>query len=88
MALLALYNISHLVLRFRGFSAGMEGEGHWILLDLDLVVVHVFTAETRALYDLENLWADAPRVPFTASDATAVAQKAKSDDWGRPQSSL
>jgi ribosome-associated protein len=46
-------------------AAGMEGEGHWILLDLDLVVVHIFTAETRTLYDLENLWADAPRVPFT-----------------------
>ncbi len=26
VALLTLYNISHLVLRFRGFSAGMEGE--------------------------------------------------------------
>lgn len=26
VALLALYNISHLALRFRGFSAGMEGE--------------------------------------------------------------
>lgn len=69
-------------------TAGLEGEGHWILLDLDLVVVHVFTAETRALYDLEHLWADAPKVPFTPSDAAAVPEKARSDDWGRPRSSL
>jgi ribosome-associated protein len=70
-------------------AAGMEGEGNWILLDLDLVVVHIFTAETRALYDLENLWADAPRVQFTPA---AVAQEAKGtgtgDDWGGARSTL
>lgn len=72
--------------------AGMEGEGNWILLDLDLVVVHIFTAETRALYDLENLWADAPRVQFTPTDPTAVAQEATGaaadDDWGGAHSTL
>ena len=35
--------------------------GSWICLDLGDVVVHVFDPETRSRYDLELLWADAPR---------------------------
>lgn len=33
----------------------------WILLDYVDVVVHVFHHETRALYQLERLWADAKK---------------------------
>jgi ribosome-associated protein len=44
----------------------VEGRGseRWVLLDYGGVVVHLFDAETRAFYDLESLWADAPRVPL------------------------
>jgi len=41
--------------------AGLEG-GTWICIDLVDVVVHLFTPPTRAIYDLELLWADAPPV--------------------------
>ena len=43
---------------------GVEGfqDSHWILLDYGNVVVHLFDAETRTYYDLENLWAAAKRV--------------------------
>lgn len=36
--------------------------GHWALLDFLNLVVHVFHPETRAFYQLERLWADAPRL--------------------------
>jgi ribosome-associated protein len=38
----------------------------WVLLDYGDIVVHVFLDETRAYYDLDRLWADAPRIPFEA----------------------
>lgn len=45
---------------------GIEGynESRWILLDYGSVVVHLFDAETREYYALEDLWAEAQRVPL------------------------
>lgn len=37
------------------------GEAHWILLDYQDVVVHIFDEQTRQFYDLERLWGDAPK---------------------------
>ena len=41
----------------------IEGKNNseWILMDYVDVVAHVFYKETRAFYDLEDLWADAVR---------------------------
>lgn len=51
-------------LREDGFrTIGAEGfeTGHWVLLDFGEVVVHLFSTEVRAFYDLDGLWADAPK---------------------------
>ena len=36
-------------------------EARWILLDYNDVIIHIFDEETRLYYDLEGLWADAPK---------------------------
>ncbi|MGD0943874.1 MAG: ribosome silencing factor [Acidimicrobiales bacterium] len=37
-------------------------DARWVLLDYGQFVVHVFLDEARHYYNLERLWADAPRV--------------------------
>lgn len=46
-------------------AIGIEGQetGKWVLVDYDDVVLHVFLEGTRSFYDLEGLWAEAPRLP-------------------------
>jgi len=46
-------------------------EAEWILVDYGDFVVHVFLDETRAYYDLERLWTDAPQLTW-AEPAAAV----------------
>ncbi|HEY3968357.1 MAG TPA: ribosome silencing factor [Planctomycetaceae bacterium] len=41
-------------------------DANWILEDFGDIVLHVFSPEARKLYDLEHLWADAPRVDWKA----------------------
>src|SRR3954451_2827554 len=45
---------------------GMEGseEGRWILIDYGDFVVHVFSAEARTYYALEEIWGDTPRLDW------------------------
>ena len=37
----------------------------WILLDYGNVIVHVFTEESRAFYDLDRLWQDGENVDIS-----------------------
>jgi ribosome-associated protein len=52
-------------MKAKGFQkVGVEGYegGRWILVDYGDVVAHVMNKESRGFYDLEGLWADAPRI--------------------------
>jgi len=57
-------------------QGGMESEdSNWVLLDFDDVVVHLLLPEARAYYDLESLWADAPRVSVPPPHKQQRAEK-------------
>ena len=48
----------------------MEGvsEQQWVLIDFGDVVVHVFTDENRAYYEIERLYRDVPKLDWQADD--------------------
>lgn len=46
------------------FRRSVDDRATWIVVDCIDVVVHVFEPNTRAHYDLEMLWADAPRLEW------------------------
>lgn len=54
---------------------GIEGEGAagWIVLDYLDAVLHVFTAEARERYRLEDLWREAPRLELGFQEASSAA---------------
>jgi len=54
----------------RPLSVEGNADGHWVLMDYGHVVIHVFFDPTRRFYDLEGLWADAPRLKPTGCTAT------------------
>ncbi|MBI2931579.1 MAG: ribosome silencing factor [Planctomycetes bacterium] len=51
-------------LRPVGNSHAAQRDGVWVLQDFGDVVVHILREDQRAFYDLDSLWADAPRVTW------------------------
>jgi ribosome-associated protein len=48
------------------FPRGKEGlnSARWVLMDYGDIVIHIFHEESRAYYELEKFWLDAPRIPI------------------------
>ena len=55
--------------RRRRSGAADAPDSNWVLVDFGDIVVHLFLPEAREYYGLESLWADVPRLPFTATGA-------------------
>ncbi len=51
----------------RPFNIADSSSASWILADYIDVVIHLFDAEHRDFYDLDNLWGDAARVDWQAA---------------------
>jgi ribosome-associated protein len=52
-------------------------EGTWVLIDYVDFVVHVFHAEKRIFFGLEELWADAKQIVAAEAPAKAPGRKAE-----------
>jgi ribosome-associated protein len=48
------------------YAISVEGlpHAHWVVLDYDDVVIHVFYEPAREFYRLESVWGDAREVPL------------------------
>ncbi len=51
--------------RFPVYRKSTDDRTTWIVIDCVDCVVHIFEPNTRAQYDLEMLWGDAPHVEWT-----------------------
>jgi ribosome-associated protein len=54
--------------------------GHWVLMDFSDVIVHVFYQPVREFYDLDGLWAHAPRAKLPEAYVKLIEQFQIADD--------
>lgn len=52
-------------------------ESEWLVLDYADVMVHIFQAEKREFYSLEQLWGDAKRVEFEPEPPPSAVKRAR-----------
>lgn len=63
-------------------------ESRWIIVDYGMVMVHIMTEDSRSLYQLEDLWSDAPKTDAVKRIEAAIkrretAAKKKTEEAGK-----
>lgn len=63
-------------------------ESRWIIVDYGMVMVHIMTEDSRSLYQLEDLWSDAPKTDAVKRIEAAIrrreaAAKKKAEEGGK-----
>ena len=54
------FHLSYQDLNEKPWKEEGKGNSEWILMDYVNVVAHIFYKETRSIYNIEDLWGDAP----------------------------
>jgi ribosome-associated protein len=62
---------------FKAYGLEGEQEGHWVLIDYNDVVIHIFFQPIREFYDLEGLWIEAPRIDPDAAIIENAARRSR-----------
>lgn len=57
----------HKPIRIEGYE-----QLNWVLLDYIDVIVHVFKTTERNYYNIEKLWADAPKIEYNDEDFISI----------------
>jgi ribosome-associated protein len=58
----------------RPLSVEGLARGHWVLMDYDDVILHIFYQPVRQFYDLERLWFRAPRAELPEAYSRLVRE--------------
>ena len=69
---------------FKTYGLEGEQEGHWVLMDYNDVVIHIFYQPVREFYDLEGLWIEAPRIDPDAAKIEDAARRSRYRGDPRP----
>ncbi len=62
-------------------TLGMEGikNSEWALLDYGEAVIHIFESRAKSFFDLEGLWADAPKIDLSELEKIYAPKETDND---------
>jgi len=64
------------------YRTSIDDQSTWIVVDCVDTVIHIFEPNTRAYYDLESMWGDAPKVEWLREGQKPYVPEDYSNDAG------